>query len=116
MKKPNLIVEKSFEFALLIIKLYKELQAEKEFVISNQILRSGTSIGANVNEGLSAESKKDFVHKFSISLKEARETDYWLMLLDQSNLTQINVKFHLEEAQRLIRILSSIIISTKKNM
>lgn len=116
MKKSNLIVEKSFEFALLIIQLYKQLQAEKEFVISNQLLRSGTSIGANVHEGISAESKKDFIHKFSISLKEARETDYWLKLLDQSDLTCIDVKFHLNEAQRLIRILSAIIISSKKNV
>jgi len=116
MKKPNLIVDKSFVFALSIISLFKKLKEEKEHVLSKQLLRSGTSIGANVNEAISAESKKDFVHKLSISLKEARESEYWLKLLNQSDLTKINVTLHIEEAQRLIRILSSIIISTKKNM
>lgn len=76
MKKPNLIVDKSFEFALLTIDLFKKLQSEKEFVLSKQLLRSGTSIGANVNEAIAAESKKDFIHKLSISLKEARESEY----------------------------------------
>jgi four helix bundle protein len=91
----NPIKEKSFRFAVRIIRLYKFLTDEKrEFVLSRQVLRSGTSIGANVKEALQAESKADFIHKLSISLKEASETEYWLQLLketeyiDQTALTQ----------------------------
>lgn len=80
-KKENVIVEKSFEFALKIIELYKILQKENEFVISRQVLRSGTSIGANVQEATAGFSKKDFTHKMSLASKEARETRYWLQLL-----------------------------------
>ena len=80
--KENIIQQKSFQFAVRIINLYKYLTNDKkEFVLSKQILRSGTSIGANINEALAAESKKDFVHKLSIAVKEARETYYWLNLL-----------------------------------
>ncbi len=82
MKKENIILERSFDFALLIIELYKQLIAEKEFVLSKQLLRSGTSIGANVEEATAAISKRDFAYKMSISSKEARETRYWLRLLD----------------------------------
>lgn len=91
MKKDNVIAEKSFEFALKIIQLYKKLQLENEFVISKQVLRSGTSIGANIQEASAAFSKKDFIHKMSIASKEARETKYWLRLINKSNLTNINV-------------------------
>jgi len=116
MKKDNLIVDKSFEFALLILDLYKKLKEEKEFDISRQVMRSGTSIGANINEAVAGESKKDFIHKLSISLKESHETVYWLRLIKMSNITEINVDKHLEEAQRLIRILTSIIVTSKKNL
>ena len=84
-KSKSIIADKACAFALLIISIYKELKKENEFTLSRQILRSGTSIGANVNEAISAESKKDFVHKLSISLKEARETKYWLNLLKDRN-------------------------------
>jgi len=80
-RKGNLIQDRSFEFALEVIKLYKLLQQEKEYVISRQLLRSGTSIGANVTEAEAAQSKKDFLSKMSIASKEARETKYWLNLL-----------------------------------
>ncbi len=78
LKKENksIIADKAYAFALFIISIYKELKMENEFILSKQILRSGTSIGANVNEAISAISKKDFVFKLSISLKEARETKY----------------------------------------
>ena len=79
--KENLIETKSFEFSLNIIALYKKLVEENEYVISKQILRSGTSIGANIQEASAAFSKKDFLYKMSISSKEARETKYWLQLL-----------------------------------
>ena len=84
-EKENLIQEKSFNFALETIKLYKELCFQREFVISKQLLRSGTSIGANVEEAIAAQSKKDFIHKMSIASKEAHETRYWLKLLRHSD-------------------------------
>lgn len=74
----NIIQEKSFDFAWAIIELHKQLKAKKEFDLSRQPLRSGTSIGANVEEGIAAYSKKDFMHKISIASKEGRETGYWL--------------------------------------
>lgn len=76
--KDNIVVKKSFDFALKIIELYEILNMEKEFIISKQILRSGTSIGANIQEATAGFSKKDFVYKMSIASKEARETRYWL--------------------------------------
>lgn len=81
MEKKNIIKEKSFAFAIDIVNLYKVLTDRKEFVLSKQLLRSGTSIGANVRESEHAQSKADFIHKLSISLKEANETEYWLDLL-----------------------------------
>ncbi len=81
MEKKNIIKEKSFAFAIDIVNLYKVLSEKKEFVLSRQVLRSGTSIGANVRESEHAQSKADFIHKLSISLKEANETEYWLDLL-----------------------------------
>lgn len=80
--KDNVVKEKSFEFAIRIVNLYKFLQDEKkEFIISKQLMRSGTSIGANVHEALRAVSKKDFANKMSIALKEASESEYWIDLL-----------------------------------
>ena len=83
--KDNIIVKKSYAFALEVITLYKLLIEKKEFVMSKQILRSGTSIGANVHEGVAGESKKDFIHKLAIAVKESKETSYWLNLLKDSN-------------------------------
>ena len=80
----NVIVDKSKAFALRVIKLYQHLCGNKEFVLSKQLLRSGTSIGANVKEAIRAQSKADFYHKLNISLKEASETEYWLELLYES--------------------------------
>ncbi len=85
--KDNLIQTKSFDFALKIIDFYKILKSEKEFVLSKQLLRAGTSIGANINEAEAAQSKEDFIHKMSIASKEARETRYWLQLLQKSKLS-----------------------------
>ena len=113
MKKNNLIQEKSFTFSLRIIHLYRELIKEKEFIISKQLLKSGTSIGANVEEAIAAQSRKDFISKLSISLKEARETSYWLRLLDQSNLTNINVISYIHDIYSIINILSAIVKTTK---
>ncbi len=107
--KENLIKDKSFEFALNTIELYKKLQAEREYVVSKQLLRSGTSIGANVAESEAAQSRADFVHKLSISAKEARESKYWLQLLQQSSLTKIDVSDYLKEIESIIKILTAII-------
>lgn len=92
MKTNNLIADKTFEFSLQIISLFIQLRAENEYVLSKQVLRSGTSIGANVSEAMAAQSKKDFINKMSITSKEARETKYWLRLLDQSELTNLKCR------------------------
>jgi four helix bundle protein len=111
----SLIQKKSFEFSLSIIGLYKELQAKREFVLSKQLLRSGTSIGANVEEASAAQSRKDFIAKMSISLKEARETKYWIRLLQESQLVDLDLKNELTQINELIRILSSIVKTTREN-
>ncbi len=112
--KRSVIIDKSYQFALAIVLLNKNLVNQNEYVLSKQILRSGTSIGANINESQSAESKKDFVHKLNISLKEARETNYWLNLLkDGGYLPEDEFKILEKTCTELIKILSSIIITTK---
>jgi len=85
-EKPNLIKDKSYQFALRIIFLYRQMQGENEYVLSKQLLRAGTSIGANVEEASAAQSRKDFAAKMAISSKEARETHYWLRLIRDSQL------------------------------
>lgn len=114
MKKDNVIQSKSFDFALDIIKLYKNLIEKKEFVISKQLLRSGTSIGANIEEALGGFSKKDFLYKMSISSKEARETRYWLRLLKHSDLTNIDLNSYLHDIDQIINILTSIVKTTQE--
>lgn len=111
----SIIVTKSYSFAIDVVMLYKKLVEQKEFILSKQLLRCGTSIGANVNEAISAESKKDFVHKLGIALKEARETAYWLKLLKDSDyLIQDVFEINFSKCSELIKILSSIIITTKQ--
>ncbi|OQA07130.1 MAG: hypothetical protein BWY67_01797 [Bacteroidetes bacterium ADurb.Bin397] len=111
----SIIVTKSYSFAIDVVMLYKKLVEQKEFILSKQLLRCGTSIGANVNEAISAESKKDFVHKLGIALKEARETVYWLKLLKDSNyLIQDAFEMNISKCSELIKILSSIILTTKQ--
>ena len=113
---PNPIREKSFEFSLVTIDLYKRLQADREFVISKQLLRSGTSIGANVEEATAAESRRDFIHKMALASKEARESMYWLRLLSKSNLVQgLDVSKELAGAHELVRMLTSIVKSASRS-
>ena len=107
--KESLIQQKSFAFSLMIIDLYRRLQTQNEYVLSKQLLRSGTSIGANVEEATAAQSSKDFLSKMSIASKEARETKYWLRLLNESKLTSVDVKKELKEIEEIIRILTSIV-------
>ena len=115
MKSNNIIEIKSYKFALRIIKLYKYLSVKKkEFLLSKQVLRSGTSIGANVKEALQAQSKSDFIHKLNIALKEASETEYWLDLLTDSEI--IDTKSYesvINDCIELIKLLTSIIKTTK---
>lgn len=115
-KSESIISTKSYAFALEVIKIYKYLYNEKkEFVLSKQLLRSGTSIGANINEAVSGQSKRDFVHKLSIALKEARETLYWLKLLTDSGYIELsNFDTLSRSCEEIIRILSSIILTTKE--
>ena len=111
----SIVREKSFAFALEIISLYKQLQSEKEFVLSKQMLRSGTSIGANIEEALAGQSRRDFLAKMSIASKEARETRYWLVLLQQSKLTKLDLKPAIGQVESLIRILISIVKTTAES-
>ncbi|MFB9109111.1 four helix bundle protein [Flavobacterium gyeonganense] len=116
MEKKNIIKEKSFAFAIDIVNLYKVLSEKKEFVLSRQVLRSGTSIGANVRESEHAQSKADFIHKLSISLKEANETEYWLDLLYETKyLSDVEFQNIKPKIIELLRLLTSI-IKTSKNI
>jgi four helix bundle protein len=106
----SIVKQKSYEFALQIIKLCTQLRSDRHYEISSQLLRSGTSIGANVEEALAGQSRKDFFAKMSIASKEARETNYWLRLLRDSEILQ---KQHVNEliqtSEELIKILTSIV-------
>ncbi len=117
-KKDNVVWDKSYQFALRIVKLSQYLTNEKkEFVLSRQVLKSGTSIGANIEEAMGGQSKKDFLSKISISYKEACETRYWLMLLRDSNIIDDNlVKSLLHDCQAVIKIIAKIQVTTKKNL
>jgi len=91
------------------------LKSNNEFIFSKQLLRSGTSIGANINESTAAQSKADFIHKMSIASKEARETKYWLMLLNKSQLVVINLDMYLKEIDEIINILTAIVKTSQQN-
>jgi four helix bundle protein len=117
-KKSNPLKDKSYTFAIQIVKLSQDLVSNrKEYVLSKQILRSGTAIGALIREGEFAASKADFVNKFTVSLKEANETEYWLMLLKDSDYLDIENfnKLHLQ-CKELISMLVSSIKTTKRKM
>lgn len=114
--KDNIIAVKTFEFSLGIINLYTQLKKENEFIISKQLLRCGTSIGANVEEAIAAQSKKDFISKMAIASKEARETKYWLRLLDKSELTQIPVNNYLTDIEHIINIITKIIKTSQESV
>lgn len=114
--KDNIIQKKSYDFALQIIDLYRKLCKANEFVLSKQLLRSGTSIGANVEEAQAGQSRADFVSKISIASKEARESCYWLRLLRDSNtITKGEADLFLSEAESIVNILTSIVKSTNQS-
>ncbi|MBR5037523.1 MAG: four helix bundle protein [Prevotella sp.] len=116
MKDSNVVKDKSFEFSVRIVNLYKHLTATKqEYVMSKQLLRSGTSIGANICEAEQAQSSLDFISKLSISLKEACESDYWLRLLHRTGfLNDSEYSSIVTDCRELTKLLTSIIRSLKK--
>jgi len=116
--KQSLVYNKAFKFAIRIVNLYKYLCKEKyEYTISRQLLRSGTSIGANIKEAVQASSKRDFLMKINIALKEASESDYWLELLKETNyLDDKTSKSIIKECTELNKMLASIVKSTKENL
>ena len=113
--RDNVLKEKSFNFALRIVKLSRYLKEEqKEYVLSKQVLRSGTAIGALVRESQHAESKADFIHKLSIALKETNETEYWIELLFQSGyLEEKSYRSIHTDVEELLKLLISIVKTTK---
>ncbi|MCR4316128.1 MAG: four helix bundle protein [Planctomycetes bacterium] len=115
MKDDNVIVSKSFDFAVRIVKLYKHIvESKKEYVLSKQILKSGTSIGANIEEAIGGVSRADFINKISIAYKEARETDYWLRLFKATDyLNEVEFESIHADATELLRILTSILNTSK---
>jgi four helix bundle protein len=110
MKSDNVVQNKSYDFALRIVKVYKYLsQEKKEFVLSKQLLRSGTSVGANIEEAIGGQSKADFFAKLTIAYKEARESKYWIKLLrDSDYLTLEQSDDLLKDVEELLRIIGSI--------
>ena len=117
MAKDNLVKDKSFAFALRVVKLYRILCEERgEYVLSKQMLRSGTAIGALIRESEHAQSKADFINKLSIALKEANETEYWLTLLHGANyLNETEYTSIANDCKELLKLLISIIKITKEN-
>lgn len=117
MKEDNIIQHKSFAFAIRVVNLYKYLTStKKEFVLSKQLLRSGTSIGANVEESIGGQSEKDFLSKLSIAYKEARESVYWLKLLEATDyLSKEQAESLLTDAEEICKILGKIQITIKNS-
>lgn len=113
--KESIIQEKSFKFSLSIIHLYRELSRTDSNPILRQLLRSGTSIGANVNEATAGQTKKDFISKMAIASKEARETLYWLRLLEKSNWYQNDLSQILNESSEIVKILTKIVKTSQAN-
>ena len=112
-QKANIILEKTLEFSLAVISYCELLEEKKRFVIANQLLKSGTSIGANVREAQNAESKNDFIHKMKIAAKECEETDYWLELCSLSK-NYPDGKHLIELLSNVKNILFKIIATSKK--
>jgi four helix bundle protein len=114
--KESIIQEKSFRFSLNIIELYKQLSKIDNNPILRQLLRSATSIGANVNEGSAGQTKKDFITKMAIASKEARESSYWLKLLSESKWYDIDLKNQITECNEIVKILTKIVKTSQENL
>lgn len=115
MESRNVILDLSFEFSIEIIKYCEILEERKKFVIARQLLKSGTSIGANIREAQSAESKTDFIHKMKIAAKEADETEYWLLLCNKS-ANYANPSILLGQIKSIEKILTKIITTSKSTL
>jgi four helix bundle protein len=117
MKEDNIIQQKSFAFSITIVRLCKELKdRHKETILSNQLLRSGTSVGANVEEGLGSQSKKDFYFRFTIAYKEARESMYWLKIIKESGMsTHEQMILVINDCDEILRILGSTLKTLRNN-
>src|SRR5437868_15359492 len=115
--KENIVLDKSFAFAIRVINAYKFLiEIKKEFILSKQFLRSGTSIGANAEEAVGGQSKPDFVSKLSIAYKEARETKYWIRLLQATDyFAETQARSLLNDNDELLKIIAKILITAKNN-
>lgn len=116
MNTKQTILERSFDFAKLIISAYLSAKQQNEYVLSKQLLRSGTSIGANVEEAEGAISKREFAAKMSIALKEARETRYWIRLIEHTKIVEIETQLLLQEISEIIRMLTAIVKTTIENL
>ena len=118
MTQDNILIDKSIDFAIRMTNCYKYLMEEKnEYIMSKQMFRSGTSIGANIHEGVQAQSKADFVSKLGIALKEPSETSYWLVILNKANYLDEKLYLSLKEnLDSMIRILVASLKTSKKNM
>jgi four helix bundle protein len=114
--KESIIQEKTFKFSLLIIELYKQLSKIDTNPILRQLLRSATSIGANVNEASAGQTKRDFVMKMAIASKEARETAYWLKLLNESKWYKVDLNNHLLQSNEILKILTKIVKTSQENL
>jgi four helix bundle protein len=116
MAKENLIINLTFNFSVQIIELYKYLIQHNEFVISKQLLRSSTTVGANVEEANAAMSKKEFIQRMAISSKEARETKYWLRLLDKSQIVTYDYSKYLTAIDNIINIITRIVKTSQESI
>jgi four helix bundle protein len=116
MMKENIILQKSSDFSVEISKLVVLLRRRRETIISNQLLRSATSIGANVHEASAALTKKDFILKMSIASKEARESAYWLRLLNTSKIVDLDYNYYIKANDEIIKILTAILITAQSNL
>ncbi len=116
MKEDNKILNLTFDFSIQVISLYKILVQQNEYVISKQLLRSATSIGANVEEANAAQSKKEFIQRMSIASKEARETKYWLRLLDKSQIIKYDYSEHLKQIEHIINIITKIVKTSQESI
>ena len=118
MTQDNILLDKTIDFAIRMAKCYKHLmEVKNEYIMSKQMFRSGTSIGANIHEGVQAQSKADFISKLSIALKEATETSYWLVVLNRASYMDEKMYISLKtDLDSIIRILVSSIKTSKKNM
>ena len=117
--RDNIVLDRSLEFAVRVVKLYRYLcEEKKEYVLSKQLLRSGTSIGANINEAQAGQSKADFIAKMAIASKEARESKYWINLLiktDYLNKHDVHVQTLVNEIDEIVKLLTSIVKSSQGN-